>query len=287
MFESKLFRHFIEDPSAVVGFLLVVFFFSLAIFAPFIAPQDPYDTASLSLSDSLKPPIWQEGGKQPFVLGTDQQGRGILSTIIYGCRTSLIVGFGVLLVSGGFGVLMGLLSGYYGGFLDATIMRVADIFFSFSTTLMAILMLGVIGTRGFFVLIVAISLVDWVRYARVMRGNTLAIKEEEYVSAARSLGASDLRILLRHVVPNSLHSILVVGAVQIAVVIMLEATLSFLGVGVPLTRPSLGMMISNGKEFLHAGFWWMIIYPAIALVGMVVGINLLADWLREELNPKL
>ena len=287
MFKSKRFKHFITDPSAVIGAFLIFLFVFLAFFAPVIAPQNPYNLEKLDLGMSMKPPVWREGGEMPFIFGTDDQGRGILSTIIFGCRTSLMVGFGVILLAGSFGVLIGLLAGYYKGILDAVTMRLADIFFSFSTTLMAILMLGVVGTRSILVVIVAISLPDWVRYARVIRGNVMSASEEDYVAAAKSIGSSDARIIFRHIFPNSIHSLFVVAAVDLAVVIMLEATLSFLGVGVPLTRPSLGMMIANGKRFIYAGYWWMIVFPGAALVGMVVGVNLLADWMREELNPKL
>ncbi|MBS3737213.1 ABC transporter permease [Candidatus Bipolaricaulota bacterium] len=287
MFSSKRFRHFITDPSAVIGALLLFLFVFLAVFAPIVAPQNPYNLKTLDLGMSMKPPIWMEGGEMPFLLGTDGQGRGILSTILFGCRTSLIVGFGVILLAGSFGVLIGLLAGFYRGVTDAVTMRLADIFFSFSTTLMAILMLGVVGTRSILVVIFAISLPDWVRYARVIRGNVMSVQEEDYVVAAKSIGSSDARTIFRHIFPNSIHSLFVVAAVDLAVVIMLEATLSFLGVGVPLTRPSLGMMIANGKRFIYAGNWWMIVFPGAALVGMVVGVNLLADWMREELNPKL
>lgn len=287
MFKSKRFRHFITDPSAVIGAILLLIFVFVAAFAPIVAPQNPYKLETLSLGMSMKPPIWMEGGETPFLLGTDDQGRGILSTIFFGCRTSLLVGFGVIVLAGSFGVFIGLLAGFYRGALDAVTMRLADIFFSFSTTLMAILMLGVVGSRSIMVVILAISLPDWVRYARVIRGNVMSVQEEDYVAAAKSLGASDVRVILRHIFPNSVHSLFVVAAVDLAVVIMLEATLSFLGVGVPLTRPSLGMMIANGKRFIYAGKWWMIVFPGAALVGMVIGVNLVADWMREELNPKL
>lgn len=287
MFNSKRFKHFITYPSAVIGAFLLFLFTFVAVFAPLVAPQNPYNLETLDLGMSMKPPAWMDGGEMPFVLGTDDQGRGILSTIFFGCRTSLMVGFGVILLAGSFGVLIGLLSGFYRGVIDAVTMRLADIFFSFSTTLMAILMLGVVGVRSILVVIIAISLPDWVRYARVIRGNVMSVQEEDYVAAAKSIGSSDIRIIFKHVFPNSIHSLFVIAAVDLAVVIMLEATLSFLGVGVPLTRPSLGMMIANGKRFIYAGKWWMIVFPGAALVGMVVGVNLVADWMREELNPKL
>jgi len=286
-FKSKIIYDFFHDPSALVGsFILVVFIFA-TLFAPLIAPQDPYDLEKVSLAHFLKPPIWKEGGELPFLLGTDDQGRGILSTILYGCRTSLIVGFGVVLIAGTFGITMGLLSGYYGGRLDSVIMRLADTFFSFSTTLMAFLMLGLFRQRGVLIVIIAICIADWVRYARTMRGSVMEVKEEAYSLAAKATGARDLRLLLRHLLPNAMPPIFVVMAVDLAVVIMLEATLSFLGVGVPLTEPSLGMMIAIGKDYIYAGMWWLVVFPGAALVLLVVGINLFADWLREELNPKI
>ena len=286
-FKSKIIYDFFHDPSALVGSFLLVFFIMAALFAPWIAPQNPYDLEKVSLEHFLKPPIWKEGGEPPFLLGTDDQGRGILSTILYGCRTSLIVGFGVVLIAGTFGVTMGLLSGYYGGRLDAVIMRLADTFFSFSTTLMAFLLLGLFKERGVLIVIIAICIADWVRYARTMRGSVLEVKEEAYILAAKATGARDLRLLLRHLLPNAIPPIFVVMAVDLAVVIMLEATLSFLGVGVPLTEPSLGMMIAIGKDYVYAGMWWLVVFPGAALILLVVGINLFADWLREELNPKI
>jgi peptide/nickel transport system permease protein len=286
-FKSKIAYDFSHDPSALVGSFILTVFILAAVLATWIAPQNPYDLEKVSLEHFLKPPIWKEGGELPFLLGTDDQGRGILSTILYGCRTSLIVGFGVLLIAGTFGITMGLLAGYYGGSLDAVTMRLADIFFSFSTTLMAFLMLGLFKQRSVLVVILAICIADWVKYARTMRGSVLEVKEEAYILAAKATGARDLRLLLRHLLPNAMPPIFVVMAVDLAVVIMLEATLSFLGVGVPLTEPSLGMMISIGKDYVYAGMWWLVVFPGAALILLVLGINLFADWLREELNPKI
>lgn len=285
--KSRMLYSYLHDPSAVAGSIILLLFILAALLAPWITPQDPYDLEKVSLEHFLIPPVWMEGGVSPYLLGTDDQGRGILSTIIYGCRTSLIVGFGVVLIAGSFGILIGLLAGYYGGWLDVVTMRLADTFFSFSTTLMAFLFLGIFGGASIFVVIIAICLPDWVRYARTMRGSVLEIKEEAYILAARATGAKDFRLLVRHLLPNAIPPIFVVVAVDLAVVIMLEATLSFLGVGVPLTEPSLGMMISIGKNYIYAGMWWMIVFPGAALVLLVVGINLFADWLREELNPKI
>lgn len=286
MTESRVVRHFFRDPSALIGtFLLLLFAFG-AILAPVIAPQNPYNLEKVSLTNFLYPPVWMERGEMPFVLGTDDQGRGILSTILYGCRTSLVVGFSVMLLAGGFGSTVGLMAGFYGGTFDAILMRIADVLFSFSVTLTAILIMGLLGGGGVLTVILAISLPEWVKYARTMRGNVLSVNEEEYVDAAEASGASDFRIMVKHILPNSIPSVLVVASVELAVVIMLEATLSFLGVGVPYTKPSLGMMISTGRDYIFAGKWWLIVFPGMALTGMVVGINLVADWLRDELNPK-
>jgi len=285
--KSKFVHDYLHDPSALVGSFILLLFILGTLFAPWISPQDPYDLEKVTLEHFLKPPIWMAEGQAPFLLGTDDQGRDILSTILYGCRTSLIVAFGVVLLAGSFGVIMGLLAGYYGGRLDALVMRLADTFFSFSTTLIAFLLLGLFKQKGVLIVIIAICVADWVRYARTMRGSVLEVKEQAYIMAAKATGAKDLRLLLKHLVPNALPPIFVVAAVDLAVVIMLEATLSFLGVGVPLTEPSLGMMIAIGKDYVYAGMWWMVVFPGAALVLLVVGINLFADWLREKLNPKI
>lgn len=284
---SRRLYHYIRDPSAVAGSLILTIMLIGAIFAPLIVPQDPYDMRTVSLKDSLKPPMWMKGGEAPFLLGTDDQGRDILSTILYGCRTSFMVGFSVIAIASAIGVAIGLLSGFYGGILDAVTMRLADALFSFSTTLVAMLLLGIFRGRGIYLIIIAIIITDWVRYARTMRGSVLEVKEEDYVSAAKESGASNLRIILRHILPNAIPPISVVAAVDFGAVVMLEATLSFLGVGVPINKPSLGMMISLGKNYIYAGKWWLTIFPGAALVAIVLGINLLADWLREEINPKL
>jgi peptide/nickel transport system permease protein len=284
---SGFLHDFLRDPSAVFGAAVLVLFFVAALAAPLIAPQNPYDLRKVSLEHFLKPPLWYPGGQSPFLLGTDDRGRDILSTMLYGCRTSLLVGLGVVLLAGTVGVALGLLAGYYGGRLDAVIMRVADTLFSFSTTLIAFLMLGLFKQRGVLIVILAISVVDWVRYARTMRGRVLEVKQEAYIEAARAAGCRDRRLLLTHLLPNAMAPIFVIMAVDLAVVIMIEATLSFLGVGVPLTEPSLGMMISIGKNYIYAGMWWMVLFPGGAVVLLVVGINVFADWLREELNPKI
>ncbi len=286
-FASKRMQSFLIDPSAIVGSGILCIFFFAALFAPYLAPMDPYDLTKVDLANFLIAPSWMDGGVSAFPLGTDDQGRGILSTILYGLRTSLIVGITVVVISSTVGIVLGMIGAYYGGMFDAFIMRAADTVFSFSTTLLAVLLLGVFESRGIFTVIVAICIADWVKYARTIRGSVLEIKEYPYVTASKSSGAGDFRILFRHILPNALPPIFVLMAVDMAVVIMLEATLSFLGVGVPLTEPSLGMMIAIGKNYIYAGMWWMVVFPGATLIGLVVGINLFADWLREELNPKL
>ena len=239
-----------RDPAAMLGAVIMIVFTAAAVLAPLIAPHDPYDLETVELGDSLKPPAWEEGGDPEFLLGTDEQGRDILSTIIYGLRTSLTVGFSVMLLAGSFGVIIGLLAGYYGGILDAVTMRTADTVFAFSTTLLAILFLGLFKQSGVGIVILAICIADWVRYARTMRASVLEVKEEAYITAAKATGATDFHLLLIHLLPNALPPIFVIMAVDLAAIIMLEATLSFLGVGVPITKPSLGMMIAKRQE-LH------------------------------------
>ena len=286
MLKRRLY-HFIQTPSAVIGAVILAIFIFTAIFGPFIAPHDPYDLTTLSLGNSLKPPCWIIGGESRYLLGTDDQGRDILSTMLYGTRTSLLVGFGVVTLAGTVGVVLGLLAGFYGGILDAAIMRIADTLFSLSTLLSAIIIMAILKKQGVNVVILAISLVDWVRYARTIRSSVLAVKEEDYVIAAKAVGVSNLRLMIKYLLPNAVASVLVVAAVDVGVVIMTEATLSFLGIGVPLTTPSLGAMISSGRKYLYAGKWWLVAFPGLELLLIILGFNLLADWLRVEFNPKL
>lgn len=285
--KAKLLVHYIKDPSAVVGSILLLVVVVGAVFAPLIAPQNPYDLASLSLQNSLVPPLWMEGGRPPFLLGTDSQGRDVLSTILYGCRTSLLVGFGAVFLSSMMGVSLGLLAGFYGHYLDTALMRLADVLFSFSQTLMAILILGILHHKGVFVVILAISVAGWVQYARTIRGGVLSVKQQDYISAANAVGLSERRVMIRHILPNVIPPILVIAAVDFGVAVMLEATLSFLGIGVPVTQPSLGMMISTGRKYLYSGQWWLTVFPGGALIAIVLGVNLISDWLRYKINPKL
>ena len=228
---NRFVYNFLRDPAAIAGAIIMTVFAATAALAPLIAPHDPYDLTVLELGDSLKPPAWEEEGDSRFLLGTDDQGRDILSTILYGLRTSLTVGFSVMLIAGSFGVLVGMLAGYYGGILDAVTMRMADTVFSFSTTLLAILFLGLFKQSGVGIVILAICIADWVRYARTMRASVLEVREEAYITAARATGASDFHLLFVHLLPNALPPIFVIMAVDLAAIIMLEATLSFLGWG--------------------------------------------------------
>ncbi len=284
---SKIYKHFVSQPLAVGALIVITLLFFGAILAPIIAPQDPYAMDKLSLGDSLLPPIWMEGGKAPFLLGTDVQGRDIFSTILYGSRTSFIVGISVVTISGIFGGAIGLFAGYFGGIFDSIVMRSADTVLSFSKTLIAMLLLGIFKHSSILLVILAIVISDWVQYARTIRGEVLSVKEEEYVLASKAIGGTHLRTIFKHVLPNAISPLLVVGAVDFGIAVMLEATLSFLGVGVPVTQPSLGMLISQGRNYLYAGKWWLIVFPGLTLMAIVFSLNLISDWLRDEIDPKV
>jgi peptide/nickel transport system permease protein len=283
---SRMLRHFLARPLTVGATVVLLLLLLGALFSPLIAPQNPYDLRQLDSSASLLPAVWETGGRMPYLLGTDVQGRDVLSTILYGSRTSFLVGFSVVILAGSVGASVGLITGFFGGVIDHLFMRIADSLLAFSTTLIAMLFLGLFKASSVLLVIGAISIVDWVQYARTMRGSVLSVKEEDYVQAARSLGASKSRIILRHILPNALSPLVVIAAVNFAVVVMLEATLSFLGVGVPITQPSLGMMISQGKDFIYAGMPHLILPPAITLMAIVFSLNLIGDWLREEIDPR-
>jgi len=261
-----------------------------------VAPHNPFDLATINLLDASKPPAWEAQGERQFMFGTDDQGRDVYSAILYGMRVSLLIGLASVVLSLVLGVGLGLLSGYIGGRIDAFIMRVCDVMLSFPAILVALLIDGVFraalprethGEVAFAVLILAIALSGWVQYARTVRGSTLVEKNKEYVQAARVIGVSPPAIMWRHVLPNVLGPVLVLATVHIASAILTEATLSFLGVGVPPTTPSLGTLIRIGNEFLFSGEWWITIFPGAALVLLVLSVNLLGDWLRDALNPKL
>jgi peptide/nickel transport system permease protein len=261
-----------------------------------VAPHNPFDLAALNLTDAFAPPVWSEGGQAKYLLGTDDQGRDVLSTILYGARISLGVGLASVLFAALLGVGLGLLSGYAGGRLDAFIMRVADIQLSFPAILIALLIDGVARAAlprethdgiAIPVLVLSIGLSGWVQYARTVRGSTLVERHKEYVQAARVIGRRPLAIMLHHVLPNVMGPVLVIGTIHIATAIITEATLSFLGVGVPATQPSLGTLIRIGNDFLFSGEWWITVFPGAALIVLVLSVNLLGDWLRDALNPKL
>lgn len=287
------FRH---SPVAIVAALLTLICVGGALFAPWLAPHNPFDSGALNLSDGFTPPAWTHAGKAMYLLGTDDQGRDLLSAIMYGARISLIVGLAAVLFSMTLGVGLGLLAGYAGGRMDAFIMRLADIQLSFPAILIALLIDGVARVAlpheaqdeiAIYVLILAIGVSGWVQYARTVRGSTLVERNKEYVQAARVIGRSPASIMLRHVLPNVMGPVLVIATIHIATAIITEATLSFLGVGVPPTQPSLGTLIRVGNDFLLSGEWWITVFPGAALVVLVLSVNLLGDWLRDALNPKL
>ena len=287
---------FRRSPVAILAALLTLVCVGGAVFAPWLAPHNPFDSAALNLSDGFMPPAWTEAGRAMYLLGTDNQGRDVLSAIMYGARISLGVGVAAVLFSMVLGVGLGLASGYVGGRLDAFIMRVADVQLSFPAILIALLIDGVARVAlpreaqdeiAVYVLILAIGVSGWVQYARTVRGSTLVERNKEYVQAARVIGRSSASIMLRHVLPNVMGPVLVIATIHIATAIITEATLSFLGVGVPPTRPSLGTLIRVGNDYLLSGEWWITVFPGAALVVLVLSVNLLGDWLRDALNPKL
>ncbi len=287
------FRH---SPVTVLAALLTLVCVGGALFAPWLAPHNPFDSGSLNLSDGFTPPAWTQGGRAAYLFGTDDQGRDLLSAIMYGARISLGVGVAAVLFSMALGVGLGLAAGYVGGRLDAFIMRIADIQLSFPAILIALLIDGVARVAlpreahdeiAIYVLILAIGVSGWVQYARTVRGSTLVERNKEYVQAARVIGRSSASIMLRHVLPNVMGPVLVIGTIHIATAIITEATLSFLGVGVPPTQPSLGTLIRVGNDFLLSGEWWITVFPGAALIVLVLSVNLLGDWLRDALNPKL
>ena len=293
--DSDIWYSFRTSPVAMLAAVIAGLCIFGSLFAPWLAPSNPFDLATLSLMDARLPPVWIEGGDSRFWLGTDDQGRDILSAILYGARISLFVGLASVVLSLVVGVGLGLLAGFVGGKVDAFIMRVCDVMLSFPSILIALLIDGVgramfpnaHDTLAFGVLIIAISLSGWVQYARTVRGSTLVERNKEYVQAARVIGVSPYRIMVRHVLPNVMGPVLVLATIQVAAAILTEATLSFLGVGVPPTSPSLGTLIRIGNDFLFSGEWWITIFPGVMLVLIALSVNLLGDWLRDALNPRL
>ena len=294
--DGDVFYSFSRSPVTIVAFVMTVIFFLAAFLAPWLAPFNTDDVSSLNLMDAFRPPLWEAGSDPKFLLGTDDQGRDVLSSIMFGMQISLSVGFASVLLAAVVGTALGLLSGYLGGHLDSVIMRIADIQLTFPAILIALLIDGIVGSilpralygeLKIYVLILAIGASLWVNFARTVRGSTLVEKNKEYVQAAKVIGVHPLMIMFRHVLPNVLGPVLVIATLSLAIAILTEATLSFLGVGVPVTKPSLGTLIRIGNDFLFSGEWWMTIFPGIALVLLVLAVNLLGDWLRDALNPKL
>ena len=294
-FAGDVWYSFKRSPVAMASALLVLLCGVAALGAPVLAPHNPFDLATLDLSDARLPPAWLADGKAAYLLGTDDQGRDILSALMYGARISLFVALAAVLLSVLLGVGLGLLSGYVGGRTDAFIMRVCDVMLSFPAILVALLIDGVgramfpnaHASLAFAVLILAISLTGWVKYARTVRGTTMVERQKEYVQAARVIGVPGGRIMRRHVLPNVLGPVLVLATIDVAQAVIIEATLSFLGVGVPPTSPSLGTLIRVGNDFLFSGEWWITVWPGLMLMVIALSVNLLGDWLRDALNPRL
>lgn len=285
-FQSEFFYNFRRSPTAVAGALIVFFVLLVALIGPYFTVQDPYNMAELQLADAYKPPFWMEGGDPKFLLGTDQQGRDMVSAIVYGSQVSLVIGLLGTLMASAIGIVLGLVSGYFGGKVDALIMRIADVQLSFPSMLIALFLMSILG-RSVANILLSLMLVGWVRYARTVRGETLSVKRNEYIEAAHVIGLPNWRILFRHVLPNVFASIVVLSTMQVGGFILTEATLSFLGLGVPISRPSLGMLCNNGFTVLYSGLWWVSILPGLYIMIIVFGINLLGDFLRDEMNPQL
>ena len=294
-FDGDLFHNFRRSPVAVLSFLVALLCVLAAVLAPVLSPYDPFDLASLNLMDSFKPPVLA-GGDWSHVLGTDDQGRDVLSALMYGARISLEVGVSATAFAVVVGVAVGLVAGYVGGITDAVLMRVADVQLTFPSILIALLVDGIVVAalpRGaherlaLFVLIFAIGIARWPQFARTVRGSTLVERGRDYVLAAEVIGLSSVRIMRTHILPNVLGPVFIVATLNLGLAILDEATLSFLGVGLPPTQPSLGTLIHTGNDFLYSGEWWITIFPGVALVLMVLSINLLGDWLRDALNPRL
>jgi peptide/nickel transport system permease protein len=294
--DSDLVWQFRQAPAAVLAAAVLLVMVVCAVAAPLIAPHTPFDPGSLNLMDSRLPPAWVEGGNPSYLLGTDEQGRDVLSTIFYGMRISLAVGVAAVLLSVTIGVTLGLVAGWFGGWIDALIMRMGDVQLSFPTIMIAFFIDGVAkavmppdlhqATR-FYVVILAIGVADWVQFARTVRAATLIEKNKDYAAAARLSGVSSLRILFTHVLPNTMGPVIILATLGLGVAILTEAILSFLGLGMPPTQPSLGALIRVGNDLLLSGEWWISMFPGLALVLLVLSVNIFGDWLRHALNPRL
>ena len=296
LFDSDVGWSFRSTPAAWISALMLALLVATALFAPLIAPQNPYDLRQVFIDKAELPPIWVKDGERPFLLGTDPQGRDVLSAILYGTRTSLLIGLASVMVSMLLGVSIGLTAGYFGGRVDKILMRIGDTVLSIPTLLMAILVSAIFrgllapGYRDAFaalVLVASISLTGWVQYARTVRATTMVERRKEYVLAARIIKVSSSRIMRRHILPNTLTPVLVAATLNVGLAILSEATLSFLGIGMPVTQPSLGTLIRIGNQYLFSGSWWLVVFPSVQLGFIVLAVNLLGDWFRDALNPKL
>ncbi|MDF1669067.1 MAG: ABC transporter permease [Roseovarius sp.] len=296
IWQSNMAYSFRRNPVAMVSFAIFAIIVLAAVFAPVFAPFDPYDPNQIDIMNSEYPPVWVEGADPQFMFGTDDQGRDLWSTILYGTRLSLLIGLCAVALQAFLGITIGLTAGYVGGRVDNLLMRMADIQLSFSTLMVAIIFLAitqaVFGSQTFnrfaiYFLIAVIGIAEWPQYARTVRATVLAEKKKEYVDSARVLGFGPLRIMFRHILPNSLSPIFVISTVQVANAIISEASLSFLGLGMPPSQPSLGSLISSGFDYIFSGSWWITVIPGVILVVLVLVINLLGDWMRDVLNPKL
>jgi len=294
--DSDLFYSFRRSPVTVAAAAVTVVLIASALACGWIAPHNPFDLASLNILDSHDPPAWVAGGSWEYPLGTDDQGRDVLSAVLYGMRVSIMVGFAAVLLALAVGVGLGLLAGFTGGWVDTVVMRICDVLLSFPAILIALLIDGIARSLlphdqqdeiAFYVVVLAVTVLPSVQFARTVRGSTLVERNREYVQAARVIGVHPVAIALRHVLPNVAGPVLVIATINLAVAIINEATLSFLGVGLPLTQPSLGTLIRVGQAYLFSGEWWMILFPSLALAGLALAVNLLGDWLRDALNPKL
>jgi peptide/nickel transport system permease protein len=294
--ESYFLYSFKRDKVAMVSFAAIVIFIVLAVSAPLIAPMNPYDANNIDIMNSEIPPSWEDEGEKAFPLGTDNMGRDMLSTMLYGLRTSIMIGIGAVFLQAMMGIIVGLSAGYLGGKTDSILMRTADIQFSFPYLMLAILVgaifqmifgIGKYEQLAVPLLILIIGFAEWPMYARTIRASVMREKNKEYVEAAKVIGLSKPVIMFRHILPNSLTSLMVISTIQVANAIMSEAALSFLGLGMPVTKPSLGSLIKSGFDYIFSGSWWITIFPGLLLILFVLAINLLGDWLRDVLNPKL
>jgi peptide/nickel transport system permease protein len=284
--DSEFLYNYRRNPSALAGTGILLFLIFVVLFGPLLVAQDPYDIAALDLMDAYKPPAWMEEGDATYLLGTDGQGRDLLAAIVYGSRISLFIGLTAMVCSLLIGTCLGLAAGYNGGWLDSFIMRVADVQLSFPSMLIALFLMSAFGA-GIDKILIALTCVGWVVYARTVRGSTLSEKQKEYVQAAIVAGLSRRKIITRHILPNVMTPLIVIATIQVGAFVLIEASLSFLGVGVPITEPSLGLLVKNGFDVLLSGLWWTSVFPGAFIMLIVFGINLFGDFLRDELNPGL